>query len=125
MLQLLDWSALGGGTTAPPADAPVAAFSGTPLSGDTPLLVTFTDASTNTPTDWLWSFGVAGSSILQNPTYTYTAPGTYTVTLTASNADGSDVETKVAYVTVTEEVFNPPAPTAGGYRLRRFPSGGQ
>ncbi len=85
------------GTSAPP----VAQFSATPLSGTAPLSVTFTDASTNTPTSWAWDFGDGGTSTLQNPTNEFTAAGTYTVTLTATNAGGSDSETKTGYVTVT------------------------
>ncbi len=87
--------------TAPPTDPPVAAFSGTPTSGTAPLTVVFTDASTNSPTSWSWTFGDGGTSTLQNPSHTYTAEGTYTVVLTATNAYGSDSETKTGYITVT------------------------
>jgi len=81
--------------------APVAAFSGTPLSGVVPITVTFTDSSTNTPTSWLWDFGDGGSSTTQSPTHEYVQSGSYTVVLTATNADGSDGETKAAYVVLT------------------------
>ncbi len=40
-------------------------------------------------------------STAQNPSHTYTAAGTYTVKLTASNGAGSDEEVKTDYVTVT------------------------
>ncbi len=63
--------------------------------------VQFTDISTNTPTSWLWNFGDATTSTLQNPTKTYSTPGTYTVTLTATNAGGSDGETKTGLIVVT------------------------
>lgn len=85
---------------------PVAAFSATPLSGTAPLSVAFTDASTNTPTSWLWERSSdAGSSwatfsTSQNPTAAFTA-GTWAVRLTATNAGGSDEETKLAYITVS------------------------
>ncbi len=64
--------------------------------------VTFTDQSTNSPDTWDWVFegGTPATSTLQNPLVTYYADGTYTVTLTATNAYGSDVETKVDYITV-------------------------
>lgn len=81
--------------------APVAAFSGTPLTGVVPITVTFTDASTNTPTSWAWDFGDGVTSTLQSPTHEYVQSGSYTVTLTATNADGSDGETKAAYVVLT------------------------
>ncbi|TFH65051.1 MAG: PKD domain-containing protein [Candidatus Zixiibacteriota bacterium] len=87
--------------TAPNTNPPVAAFSGTPTSGNVPLTVAFTDASTNTPTSWAWTFGDGGTSTLQNPSHTYTAEGTYTVVLTATNAYGSDSETKTGYITAS------------------------
>ena len=62
--------------------------------------VNFTDISTNTPTGWTWDFGDLGTSSVQHPSHTYTAPGAYTVELTATNADGFDTETKVAYISV-------------------------
>lgn len=85
---------------------PVANFSADDTSvfeGDT---VTFTDLSTNTPTSWAWTFGDAGTSALQNPTHVYTTAGTYTVTLTATNAGGSDLETKTDYITVQNSLMN-------------------
>ena len=82
---------------------PVADFSADVTSGTAPLAVNFTDLSTNTPTSWSWNFGDGGTSTAQNPSHTYTTAGTYTVTLTATNAFGSDGETKTGYITV-----NPP-----------------
>jgi PKD repeat protein len=74
-------------------------FSGTPLLGPAPTLVTFTDLSTNTPTMWNWTFGDGNRSTLQNPTWTYTKSGTYNVSLVSGNAFGNGtIETKVAYV---------------------------
>jgi len=66
--------------------------------------VTFTDQTTNSPYAWNWTFagGTPASSTLQNPTVTYNTAGTYTVTLTATNACGSDTETKVNYITVQQ-----------------------
>ena len=81
--------------------APVAAFSGTPLSGTAPLSVAFTDASTGSVSSWAWQFGDAQTSVAQNPTNVYAAPGTYTVTLTVTGPGGSDPEVKVDYVTVS------------------------
>ena len=87
--------------TAPPP--PVADFTGTPVSGEYPLTVDFTDLSANSPTSWDWDFGDGvGTSTMQNPSYTYDAVGTYTVSLTATNVYGSDTETKIGYITVTE-----------------------
>ncbi|MBV8545205.1 MAG: PKD domain-containing protein [Acidobacteria bacterium] len=58
------------------------------------LVVTFTDTSTGSPTSWSWNFGDGARSTAQNPSYAYAAPGTYNVTLTATNAGGSSSATK-------------------------------
>lgn len=83
--------------------APVANFTGatTATVGE---IVTFTDASTETPTSWAWDFGdisAVGNKTVQNPQIAFRTPGTYSVTLTASNAGGSDDEVKVNYITVS------------------------
>ncbi len=82
---------------------PVAAFIGSPTSGDLPLTVEFTDLSTGDISSWSWDFGVgSGTSTVQNPSYSYASAGTYTVSLTVANAYGSSTETKTDYVTVSE-----------------------
>lgn len=65
---------------------PVANFTVVPVL----LSTAFTDTSTNTPTSWSWDFGDGQNSTLQNPTHVYSTAGTYAVTLTASNTDGSN-----------------------------------
>lgn len=90
----------GGGGPVPPVSLK-ADFTGMPRSGPAPLTVTFTDLSTGNPTQWVWNFGDGATSTEQNPDHTYTAPGTYTVTLTVTNAGGSDPETKLNFITVS------------------------
>ena len=90
------------------APAPVASFTSNATSGTAPLSVQFNDTSSNSPTSWLWTFGDGGSSTLQNPTYTYNTPGTYDVTLTATNAGGNNSDTQTGFITV-----NYAAPVAG------------
>jgi PKD repeat protein len=81
----------------------VANFTGTPTSGTAPLTVQFTDLSTGGPTMWSWDFGDGGTSIVGSPSYTYQAPGTYTVTLTASSQTGeTSTKVKEGYITVTQ-----------------------
>lgn len=87
----------------PCSGPPLVNFSGAPIpvcAGDT---VSFTDLSGCTPTSWSWTFpgGTPGTSTAQNPSIIYNTPGTYDVTLTASNGSGSDSLTKTAYITVT------------------------
>ncbi|HPR16645.1 MAG TPA: PKD domain-containing protein [Candidatus Cloacimonadota bacterium] len=81
-------------------------FSATPLSGNVPLEVTFTDASSGNITSWAWDFDNDGNidSNDQNPIYTYEAVGTYTVSLTVSNGTLTDTETKTDYITVNMSV---------------------
>jgi parallel beta-helix repeat protein len=77
---------------------PVAAFSASPASGKAPLTVTFTDTSTGTPTKWKWSFGDGTSSTQQNPVHKYSKAGKYTVSLTVTNAKGSNTVTETDYI---------------------------
>jgi uncharacterized repeat protein (TIGR02543 family) len=79
-------------------------FSASPTIADIGESVSFTDISTGSPTSWSWTFpgGTPASSTAQNPSVTYAAEGTYDVTLTAANAEGSDVETKTGYITVID-----------------------
>lgn len=71
--------------------------------------VSFRDTSVNSPwqfapTGWIWDFGATASptgATAQNVIVTYGVTGTYTVTLTASNASGSTVKTKTNFVIVT------------------------
>ena len=83
---------------------PVANFTGTPTSGTKPLLVNFTDLSTDT-TGWYWDFGDGTNSTLQNPNHSYTAVGSYTVSLIPSNAGGNgDLLVNTGYITVLPEI---------------------
>ncbi len=80
-------------------DPPTASFTRTVNE----LVVTFADTTTNAPTAWQWDFGDGTSSQAQNPTKTFAAAGTYTVTLIASNDAGSS-----APFTATVEVASAP-----------------
>ena len=84
---------------------PVADFSSDVSSGNAPLTVTFTDKSTGDPTEWNWNFGDGTDSTDKNPVHTYTSAGTYTVTLTVSNADGAaSKEGTITVLQSTEQV---------------------
>ena len=80
--------------------APVADFSATPTYGNQPLEVQFTDLSINGPTSWLWDFGDGNTSVEQNPLHEFVDWGTFTVSLTATNDNGSDTEIKIDYITI-------------------------
>jgi PKD repeat protein len=92
---------------------PVASFTASTTNGAAPLLVTFTDISTNSPTAWNWSFqNVTGNntqvwfSTSQNPSYTF-GIGNWSIKLNASASGGSSISAQITYINVT-----PPAPTA-------------
>ena len=80
------------------AAPPVTAFTASPTAGLAPLTVQFTDLSGGRPTSWHWDFGDGTSSTEQNPTHTYASPGTYTVTLTVTNAHGTDSSSQTLHV---------------------------
>lgn len=70
--------------------------------------VNFTNSSTPCPTGYFWNFGDGTTSVLQNPSHTYAAPGTYNVTLTSSgpcNASGS-ITLPINILSVTTNVTN-------------------
>jgi PKD repeat protein len=92
---------------------PIAAFSAEQASSS--LAVSFTDTSTAespaTIAGWSWNFGDGTSSSLQNPSHTYTAPGVYTVTLTATDSNGETDQVSHS-VTVGARVTGPPVTVA-------------
>jgi hypothetical protein len=70
----------------------IAAFTADPTEGCTPLQVFFVDLSQNNPTSWslVISSGTPSSSTNQNPIFNYNIPGTFNVTLTVTNSQGSN-----------------------------------
>ena len=83
-------------------------FSAAPLAGAAPLEVTFSDASlfAEPITSYAWDFGDSiGTSAVQNPVYTYTSEGIYTVTLTVASASDSDTLIRTDYINVTDVIF--------------------
>lgn len=108
------------------AHTPAADFTANVTTIDQGETVTFTDLSTNNPTSWLWTFegGQPATSIEESPTVTYATPGTYTVSLTTSNAAGtSPVVNKDEYI-VVEEVLGVENPLKGMVNLYPNPTQG-
>jgi len=81
-------------------------FYATPVSGVSPLVVQFTDSSAGSITSRLWDFGDGQTSTDLNPQHTYTAPGSYTVSLAVTGPAGSDIESKTNYISVYSEVVS-------------------
>jgi PKD repeat protein len=104
-----------------PAGIPAADFSVDDNNVPAGTVVHFTDLSTNVPTSWLWQFQSYGNPIEwttmstdQNPSFTTDYinnlgidPGVYNIRLTATNAAGSDTETKYGFLTATEAPESP------------------
>ena len=95
---------------------PIANFSASQTNICEGNCINFTDLSTSSATGgitaWSWTFngGTPSTSNQQNPTNVcFAAAGTYTISLTVTDANGSDDSTMTAYITVT----NCTTPTAG------------
>jgi len=88
---------------------PVAAFTANETDGTAPIDIQFTDNSTQSPTSWAWDFDGDSEidSTEQNPVWTYDTDGNYTVSLTVTNALGSDTETKTGYIKLTNPYVAP------------------
>lgn len=86
------------------ASTPVANFTPSAVSGPAPLTVTFTNTSTGTVTDYTWNFGDGSNGVTTqaktNPSYTYSKPGTYTVSLTARGSSGSNTKTHAITISI-------------------------
>lgn len=87
-------------------------FDACPPVGEAPLTVQFTDKSQGPAATWQWDFGDGTTSTEQNPSHVYSDAGTYTVTLTVSNANDSDTITRPDYIDV--------GVTAPSYRFERM-----
>ena len=75
-------------------------FTATPTSGCAPLVVRFTDNTSNKPTQWRWNLGNGTISFLQNPSVTYFNPGQYTIKLVVKSSTGADSITKTKFINV-------------------------
>ncbi|MCI4668479.1 MAG: PKD domain-containing protein [Bacteroidia bacterium] len=86
---------------------PIANFSLDATEGCPGLEVNFNDLSSSDVSivSWNWDFGDGGTSSVQNPSYIYQTPGTYSVRLTITNSKGCS-ETLLMANAVT--VFSPP-----------------
>lgn len=77
---------------------PVADFFSPSLAGCSPTQISFVNTTTDA-TQFNWEFGDGGTSSNINPQHIYNIPGTYTITLTATNSYGcKDTMVKSAYI---------------------------
>ncbi len=88
-----------------PNNGPTAEFIANTTTVLTGSPIKFLDKSIGIPTSWAWTFDGAtpDTSSEQNPeNIVYSTPGTYTVSLTATNESGENTITKNAYIIVTD-----------------------
>jgi PKD repeat protein len=123
------WSAanlIATGTSTPSAVicAPIATFLNNTRYVCEGTTINFTDGSWNgVPDTWTWDFpgGTPSTSTLQNPSIQYNTAGTYDVTLTVTNATGSDTYTENGSVIVFPAVGQYSVPYSEGFELMSFP----
>jgi len=95
------------------AGKPTAQFIGTPVNGQIPLTVQFTDQSGVSGTaTYKWDINNDGTTdyTTKNAVHTYTTPGTYSVNLIVRDSSGRDNELKTDYISVTAAPVVPVAP---------------
>jgi PKD repeat protein len=98
-------SSLGLSTVCNTTAVPAANFTFSPINIVAGSTVTFRDASTGNPSSWSWNFGGGANintSTEKNPVVTFNTPGSYQVTLTATNNNGTSTVTKTIVVTAFE-----------------------
>ena len=87
-------------------------FSAEPVQGRVPLEVQFTDQSDGEVFSWAWDFDLDGNidSYEQNPTYTYTLPGRYSVKLIINNGENYVVKENLIEVEPSslDDIILPP-----------------
>lgn len=72
--------------------------------------------------NWTFEGGSPSTSSATNPTVTYAAPGTYSVSLTATNSVGSNTMNKTSYVTITDGAGGTVLPNAIDFQTTGLPT---
>jgi hypothetical protein len=87
--------------------------------------ITFSDQSTYFPTVWAWTFpgGSPTSSIIKNPSITYSASGTYSAILTASNSIGPSIALTKTFVITSPTITVNSGAICSGKSFTIIPSG--
>lgn len=82
---------------------PIADFDASSTTIQESEMVSFIDESLFSPLSWLWKFegGVPDTSIVQNPSVIYDSIGLFSVSLTVTNAQGSNLLTKGGFIKVS------------------------
>ncbi len=85
---------------------PMAQFAANTTQGcSTPFNVVFNNTSTGAGLTYTWNFGDGQTSTAANPTHSYTAEGSYTITLIVKSTNGcADTLTRSNYITIAKPV---------------------
>ena len=87
--------------------SPVALFSATNVVACLGEMIDFENTSLFGPTSFLWDFGDGNTSTKENPSHEYQQDGNYTVKLTVSNEQGTDVVEKSDLITIHDNPAKP------------------
>lgn len=79
---------------------PAIDFSASPTSSCPGNSIPFTSTGSGQVSSYAWDFGDSGTSSQANPAHTYSSPGTYTVSVTATGNCGNDTESKTDYISI-------------------------
>ncbi len=102
----------------PAASVPDARFVAIPDEAD-PFTFNFQNESENA-TSYSWDFGDGGSSSEENPSHTYSAEGTFTVTLVATSEGGQDTRTReVEVIDIFKELRKLTGTTSKSWKVVR------
>jgi PKD repeat protein len=110
------------------SNPPIADFTANTTSIQAGGNVRFTDLSSFLPTSWEWSFPggtPATSNLQQPPNVVYSNPGTYSVTLKVTNANGTDTRTRTNYINVAapSSCVRPNLPIPSGWTIVNYLAG--
>lgn len=95
-------------TTIFPTQSPTANMLVSDINPPVSIEITFSDNSTDLPSEYFWDFGDGTTSTEKNNEHTYDVPGTYEVVLEVANCYGQDVTNTIVEVQPYPEIgFNP------------------
>jgi PKD repeat protein len=98
--------------------SPEADFVASVYSGTIPLVVSFTDKSTNLVSSRKWDFGDGHINTLKNPQHTYFEPGAYTVSLHVKGPGGENSKIKQNLINVYDlQIDYNATPASGAYPM--------
>jgi PKD repeat protein len=95
-----------------PNQVPVARFTENRTAGTAPVIIQFYDQSLYNATSWSWDFGDGNTSNAMNPVNTYSYPGEFSVSLTATNPYGSNTSLMTNLININVTPYPTPTPTA-------------